>query len=200
MLLPCSSQIPLPSRPHWYLLFGASEEEIKEICITTLRLYTRKKVVVVFYSSSKEGRTLLSWNKLKWCANASQETWGQSARSQKFNCRKATPLTHKSSSMCSTEILLDHKSLPWCFFANWHKLTNTFCILTPSAPKWIIQHRGPLMHFSVTNQNNCLRTWVPTEACSAQPKMCIQRTIWAILIKLAGDVRHHLPNNHTSFG
>lgn len=49
MLLPCSSQIPLPSRPHWYLLFGASEEEIKEICITTLRLYTRKKVVVVFF-------------------------------------------------------------------------------------------------------------------------------------------------------
>uniref|UniRef100_A0A3Q1HAJ3 Uncharacterized protein n=1 Tax=Anabas testudineus TaxID=64144 RepID=A0A3Q1HAJ3_ANATE len=36
-------QIPLPSRPHWYLLFGASEDEIKDICITTLRLYTRKK-------------------------------------------------------------------------------------------------------------------------------------------------------------
>uniref|UniRef100_A0A672YP69 Uncharacterized protein n=1 Tax=Sphaeramia orbicularis TaxID=375764 RepID=A0A672YP69_9TELE len=36
-------QIPLPSRPHWYLLFGASEDEIKEICITTLRLYSRKK-------------------------------------------------------------------------------------------------------------------------------------------------------------
>lgn len=37
-------QVPLPSKPHWYLLFGATEEEIKEICITTLRLYTRKKV------------------------------------------------------------------------------------------------------------------------------------------------------------
>ncbi|XP_072550734.1 cyclin-L1a isoform X1 [Salminus brasiliensis] len=36
-------QIPLPSRPHWYLLFGATEEEIKDICITTLKLYTRKK-------------------------------------------------------------------------------------------------------------------------------------------------------------
>ncbi|XP_047247414.1 cyclin-L1a [Girardinichthys multiradiatus] len=36
-------QIPLPNRPHWYLLFGATEEEIKEICITTLKLYTRKK-------------------------------------------------------------------------------------------------------------------------------------------------------------
>ncbi|XP_056139025.1 cyclin-L1a isoform X2 [Lampris incognitus] len=36
-------QMPLPSRPHWYLLFGANEEEIREICITTLRLYTRKK-------------------------------------------------------------------------------------------------------------------------------------------------------------
>uniref|UniRef100_A0A8B9KMV5 Cyclin L1 n=1 Tax=Astyanax mexicanus TaxID=7994 RepID=A0A8B9KMV5_ASTMX len=36
-------QFPLPSRPHWYLLFGATEEEIKDICITTLKLYTRKK-------------------------------------------------------------------------------------------------------------------------------------------------------------
>ncbi|XP_039454026.1 cyclin-L1a isoform X2 [Oreochromis aureus] len=36
-------QIPLPTRPHWFLLFGATEEEIKDICITTLRLYTRKK-------------------------------------------------------------------------------------------------------------------------------------------------------------
>ncbi|KAG7253420.1 hypothetical protein CRUP_019492 [Coryphaenoides rupestris] len=36
-------QMPLPSRPHWYLLFGASEEEIRDICITTLKLYTRKK-------------------------------------------------------------------------------------------------------------------------------------------------------------
>lgn len=40
----CFFQLPLPTRPHWYLLFGASEEEIKEICITTLKLYTRKKV------------------------------------------------------------------------------------------------------------------------------------------------------------
>lgn len=37
-------QIPLPTRPHWYLLFGATDEEIKDICITTLKLYTRKKV------------------------------------------------------------------------------------------------------------------------------------------------------------
>ncbi len=45
-------QIPLPSRPHWYLLFGVSEDEIKEICITTLRLYTRKKVAFCFFLSS----------------------------------------------------------------------------------------------------------------------------------------------------
>lgn len=38
------AKIPLPSRPYWYLLFGATEEEIKDICITTLRLYSRKKV------------------------------------------------------------------------------------------------------------------------------------------------------------
>lgn len=37
-------QIPLPTRPHWFLLFGTTEEEIQEICLTTLKLYTRKKV------------------------------------------------------------------------------------------------------------------------------------------------------------
>ncbi|XP_033970516.1 cyclin-L1a isoform X2 [Trematomus bernacchii] len=36
-------QIPLPTRPSWYLLFGASEDDVKEVCLTTLRLYTRKK-------------------------------------------------------------------------------------------------------------------------------------------------------------
>ncbi|XP_061790113.1 cyclin-L1a isoform X1 [Nerophis lumbriciformis] len=36
-------QIPLPARPQWYLLFGATDDEIKDICITTLKLYTRKK-------------------------------------------------------------------------------------------------------------------------------------------------------------
>ncbi|XP_077397422.1 cyclin-L1a isoform X1 [Festucalex cinctus] len=36
-------QIPLPSKPQWYLLFGASDDDIKEVCITTLKLYTRKK-------------------------------------------------------------------------------------------------------------------------------------------------------------
>ncbi|KYO34014.1 cyclin-L1 isoform B [Alligator mississippiensis] len=36
-------QIPLPTRPHWFLLFGTTEEEIQEICLTTLKLYTRKK-------------------------------------------------------------------------------------------------------------------------------------------------------------
>uniref|UniRef100_A0A8C1UM96 Cyclin L1a n=1 Tax=Cyprinus carpio TaxID=7962 RepID=A0A8C1UM96_CYPCA len=36
-------QISLPSRPQWYLLFGATEDEIKDICVTTLKLYTRKK-------------------------------------------------------------------------------------------------------------------------------------------------------------
>ncbi|XP_032360505.1 cyclin-L1a isoform X1 [Etheostoma spectabile] len=36
-------QIPLPSKPNWYLLFGASDDDVKEVCITTLRLYTRKK-------------------------------------------------------------------------------------------------------------------------------------------------------------
>ncbi|XP_040843696.1 cyclin-L2 isoform X2 [Ochotona curzoniae] len=36
-------EIPLPNRPHWFLLFGATEEEIQEICIKILQLYTRRK-------------------------------------------------------------------------------------------------------------------------------------------------------------
>ncbi|XP_049581441.1 cyclin-L1a [Syngnathus scovelli] len=36
-------QIPLPNKPQWYMLFGASDDDIKEVCITTLKLYTRKK-------------------------------------------------------------------------------------------------------------------------------------------------------------
>ncbi|XP_018121227.1 cyclin-L1 [Xenopus laevis] len=36
-------QLSLPNRPHWFLLFGATEENIQDICITTLRLYSRIK-------------------------------------------------------------------------------------------------------------------------------------------------------------
>ncbi|KAK7159447.1 hypothetical protein R3I94_005702 [Phoxinus phoxinus] len=36
-------QISLPSKPHWYLLFGATKENIKEICISTMKLYSREK-------------------------------------------------------------------------------------------------------------------------------------------------------------
>lgn len=43
-------QIPLPNRPHWFLLFGATEEEIQEICLKILQLYTRKKVCFLFIS------------------------------------------------------------------------------------------------------------------------------------------------------
>lgn len=54
------SQISLPSRPLWYLLFGATEEEIKDICVTTLKLYTRKKVrPVSAYSRFRFSRSLL---------------------------------------------------------------------------------------------------------------------------------------------
>lgn len=54
------SQISLPSRPHWYLLFGATEEEIKDICVTTLKLYTRKKVRLV----RPHSRFRVSWSPL----------------------------------------------------------------------------------------------------------------------------------------
>ncbi|XP_043076633.1 cyclin-L1 isoform X2 [Puntigrus tetrazona] len=36
-------QIPLPSKPYWYLVFGVTKEDIKEICISTMKLYSREK-------------------------------------------------------------------------------------------------------------------------------------------------------------
>lgn len=49
-------EIPLPNRPHWFLLFGATEEEIQEICLKILQLYTRKKVDVTHLESEVEKR------------------------------------------------------------------------------------------------------------------------------------------------
>uniref|UniRef100_A0A8C8ZQS7 Cyclin L2 n=1 Tax=Prolemur simus TaxID=1328070 RepID=A0A8C8ZQS7_PROSS len=49
-------EIPLPSRPHWFLLFGATEEEIQEICLKILQLYTRKKVDLTHLEGEVEKR------------------------------------------------------------------------------------------------------------------------------------------------
>ncbi|XP_029435180.1 cyclin-L2 isoform X2 [Rhinatrema bivittatum] len=49
-------EIPLPSRPHWFLLFGASEEKIKEICYQILRLYSQKKADLSYLESKVEQR------------------------------------------------------------------------------------------------------------------------------------------------
>ncbi|KAM9245185.1 cyclin-L2 isoform 4-T4 [Dugong dugon] len=49
-------EIPLPNRPHWFLLFGATEEEIQEICLKILQLYTRKKVDLTHLESEVEKR------------------------------------------------------------------------------------------------------------------------------------------------
>ncbi|KAJ8256813.1 hypothetical protein COCON_G00189650 [Conger conger] len=51
-------QMALPSRPHWYLLFGATEDQIKEICITTLRLYARKKPNYEYLEKEVEKRKM----------------------------------------------------------------------------------------------------------------------------------------------
>uniref|UniRef100_A0A663MDM7 Cyclin L1 n=2 Tax=Athene cunicularia TaxID=194338 RepID=A0A663MDM7_ATHCN len=51
-------QIPLPTRPHWFLLFGTTEEEIQEICLTTLKLYTRKKPNYEFLDKEVEKRKM----------------------------------------------------------------------------------------------------------------------------------------------
>ncbi|XP_010209501.1 PREDICTED: cyclin-L1, partial [Tinamus guttatus] len=59
-------QIPLPTRPHWFSLFGTTEEEIQEICLTTLKLYTRKKPNYDFLDKEVEKRkTALQEAKLK---------------------------------------------------------------------------------------------------------------------------------------
>ncbi|XP_021573889.1 cyclin-L2 [Carlito syrichta] len=49
-------EIPLPNRPHWFLLFGVTEEEIQEICLKILQLYTRKKVDLTRLESEVEKR------------------------------------------------------------------------------------------------------------------------------------------------
>ncbi|XP_067573558.1 cyclin-L2 isoform X1 [Pseudorca crassidens] len=49
-------EIPLPNRPHWFLLFGATEEEIQEICLKILQLYTRKKVDLTHLEGEVEKR------------------------------------------------------------------------------------------------------------------------------------------------
>lgn len=36
-------KLPLPKNPAWYTVFGASEPEIRDICVRVLRLYTRPK-------------------------------------------------------------------------------------------------------------------------------------------------------------
>ncbi|XP_061456933.1 cyclin-L2 isoform X2 [Rhineura floridana] len=51
-------EIPLPNRPHWFLLFGATEEEIQEICLKILQLYTRKKVDLAVLESRVEKKKL----------------------------------------------------------------------------------------------------------------------------------------------
>uniref|UniRef100_G1QHX2 Cyclin L2 n=1 Tax=Nomascus leucogenys TaxID=61853 RepID=G1QHX2_NOMLE len=49
-------EIPLPNRPHWFLLFGATEEEIQEICLKILQLYARKKVLRHFFIGKEKAR------------------------------------------------------------------------------------------------------------------------------------------------
>ncbi|KAM4651894.1 cyclin-L2 isoform 2-T2 [Discoglossus pictus] len=51
-------EIALPNKPHWFLLFGATEEDIKEVCFQILRLYTRKKVELPMLESKVEKRKI----------------------------------------------------------------------------------------------------------------------------------------------
>ncbi|XP_072012148.1 cyclin-L2 isoform X1 [Engystomops pustulosus] len=52
-------EICLPNRPHWFLLFGASEEDIQDICLQILRLYSRKKADLSDLESKVEKQKLM---------------------------------------------------------------------------------------------------------------------------------------------
>jgi len=39
-------QIPLPNNPHWFMLFNVTEEDIRDVCLQVLCLYTRPKADV----------------------------------------------------------------------------------------------------------------------------------------------------------
>ncbi|XP_053484674.1 cyclin-L1-like isoform X2 [Ictalurus furcatus] len=59
-------QIPLPTNPHWFLLFGASESEIRDICISTLKLYSMRKPDIAQLEKEVEKRKVfLEEEKLK---------------------------------------------------------------------------------------------------------------------------------------
>ena len=36
-------QVPLPNKPHWFYLFNATEEDIKQICVSILKIYQQRK-------------------------------------------------------------------------------------------------------------------------------------------------------------
>ena len=38
-------QVPLPNKPHWFYLFNATEEDIKHICLSILKIYQRRKYI-----------------------------------------------------------------------------------------------------------------------------------------------------------
>lgn len=44
-------KLPLPKNPSWFSIFGANEEEIRDISIKILKLYSRPKVSRVFLVS-----------------------------------------------------------------------------------------------------------------------------------------------------
>ncbi|XP_025837529.1 cyclin-L1-like isoform X2 [Agrilus planipennis] len=39
-------KLPLPKNPAWYSLFGVTEEDIRDVCVRILKLYTRPKINV----------------------------------------------------------------------------------------------------------------------------------------------------------
>lgn len=51
-------EISLPNRPHWFLLFGVVEEDIRETCVEILKLYSRKKPDLASLESKVEKRKL----------------------------------------------------------------------------------------------------------------------------------------------
>lgn len=41
-------KLPLPKNPPWFTIFGATEAEIRDICVRILKLYIRPKVIEIY--------------------------------------------------------------------------------------------------------------------------------------------------------
>ncbi|CAH0718006.1 unnamed protein product, partial [Brenthis ino] len=81
--------LPLPNNPHWFLLFKATEEDIRDVCIKILQLYKRAKVNPEELDGKVEG--------LKKIYQANKHIQAQKEREAKMEEKKAESPTASTS-------------------------------------------------------------------------------------------------------